>query len=109
MSNQKTGNTGKFYPFAHGVPNDLTTLYELPLYWGTLSGNDLRAGNSIIIYLLNNKMTKVQSIEKIFLLNKGRLRHFVTNSKNELYEDQNGDIYISVDSIGIHRLSFLGL
>ena len=75
----------------------------------SLSGNDLRPGKSIIIYLLNNKMTKVQSIEKISLSNNKRLRHFVTNSKNELYEDKNGDIYISVDAIGIHRLSFLGL
>jgi hypothetical protein len=94
----------------NNCPKNLSSYYKRPCLMAlSLSGNDLRAGNSIIIYLLNNKMTKVQSIEKIFLLNKGRLRHFVTNSKNELYEDQNGDIYISVDSIGIHRLSFLGL
>ena len=54
-------------------------------------------------------MTKVQSIEKIFIGDQMKLRHFVTNDKNELYEDKNGDIYISVDGIGIHKLSFLGL
>ena len=54
-------------------------------------------------------MNKVKSVEKIFIGDEMKLRHFVTNSKNELYEDKNGDIYISVDGIGIHRLSFLGL
>ena len=54
-------------------------------------------------------MTEVKSIEKIFLGDQMKLRHFVTNNKNELYEDKNGDVYISVDGIGIHRLSFLGL
>jgi hypothetical protein len=75
----------------------------------SLWGNDLRPGKSIIIYLLNNDMTKVKSIEKIFIDDKMKLRHFVTNSKNELYEDKNGDIYVSVDGIGIYKLSFLGL
>ncbi len=63
----------------------------------------------MINYLLNNDMTKVQSIEKIVIGDQMKLRHFVTNDKNELYEDKNGDIYISVDGIGIHKLSFLGL
>ena len=35
-----------------------------------------------------------------------RLRHFVTNSKNELYEDEDGNIYVSVDKKGIYKLSF---
>ena len=94
----------------NNCPKNLSAYYKRPcLIALSLSGNDLRSGKSIIIYLLNNKMTKVQSIEKISLGNNRRLRHFVTNSKNELYEDKNGDIYISVDAIGIHRLSFLGL
>ena len=38
-------------------------------------------------------MTKVKSIEKIFIGDNMKLRHFVTNNKNELYEDKNGDIY----------------
>ena len=94
----------------NNCPKNLSAYYKRPcLIALSLSGNDLRLGKSIIIYLLNNKMTKVQSIEKISLGNNRRLRHFVTNSKNELYEDKNGDIYISVDAVGIHRLSFLGL
>ena len=51
-------------------------------------------------------MKKVHSIEQIFLGNDYRLRHFVTNSKNELYEDENGHIYVSIDKIGIYRINF---
>ena len=94
----------------NNCPKKLSDYYKRPCLLAlSLWGNDLRPGKSIIIYLLNNKMTEVKSIEKIFLGDQMRLRHFVTNSKNELYEDKNGDIYISVDGIGIHRLSFLGL
>ena len=53
-------------------------------------------------------MNKVHSIEKILLRDDLKLRHFVTNSKNELYEDENGDIYISADKKGIYRLGFVG-
>ena len=74
----------------------------------SLYGNSLRPGRSIIIYLLNEKMDKVHSVEQIHLRDDLRLRHFVTNSKNELYEDKNGDIYISVDKKGIYRLGFVG-
>ena len=73
----------------------------------SLYGNELRPGRSIIIYLLNEKMDKVHSIEKIHLRDNLKLRHFVTNSKNELYEDQDGSIYVSADKIGIYKLSFV--
>ena len=52
-------------------------------------------------------MDKVHSTEKIYLRDDLKLRHFVTNSKNELYEDENGDIYISADKKGIYRISFV--
>ena len=52
-------------------------------------------------------MDKVHSIEKIYLGDDLRLRHFVTNSKNELYEDKDGNIYISADKKGIYKLSFI--
>ena len=39
-------------------------------------------------------MDKIHSVEKIFLRDDLKLRHFVTNQKNELYEDKNGDIYV---------------
>ena len=73
----------------------------------SLYGNSLRRGRSILIYLLNEKMDKVHSIEKIFLRDHLKLRHFVTNSKNELFEDKNGNIYISADKQGIYKLSFI--
>jgi len=57
-------------------------------------------------FLLNAKMTKVDSFE-IVKLNDLILRHFVTNDLNELYEDENGSIYVSADKSGIHKLSFL--
>ena len=94
----------------NNCPKNLSNYYKRPCLLAlSLWGNDLRPGKSIIIYLLNNDMTKVKSIEKIFIGDNMKLRHFVTNNKNELYEDENGDIYISVDGIGIHKLSFLGL
>ena len=71
----------------------------------SLYGNNLRKGHSIIIFLLNENLNKVESIEKIQLGNL-ILRHFVTNDKNVLYEDKNGDIYLSADKQGIFRLSF---
>ena len=52
-------------------------------------------------------MDKVHSTEKIFLRDDLKLRHFVTNAKNELFEDENGDIYISADKKGIYRISFV--
>ena len=70
-------------------------------------GNSLRPGRSILIYLLNEKMNQVHSIEKIYLRDHLKLRHFVTNSKNELYEDKDGNIYISADKQGIYKLSFI--
>ena len=57
----------------------------------SLRGNNLRTGKSLIIFLLNNKMDKVNSVEKIYLGNL-KLRHFVTNKKNDLFEDENGNI-----------------
>ena len=35
-----------------------------------------------------------------------KLRHFVTNEKNEIYEDEKGNIYVSVDLKGIYKISF---
>ena len=52
-------------------------------------------------------MNKVHSMEKIFLRDDLKLRHFVTNNKNELYEDNNGNIYVSADKKGIYKLNFV--
>ena len=89
-------------------PSKLTNYYKKPCLLAlSLYGNSLRPGRSIIIYLLNKKMDKVHSIEKIFLRDDLKLRHFVTNEKNELYEDKEGNIYISADKKGIYKLSFV--
>ncbi len=71
----------------------------------SLRGNNLRTGKSLIIFLLNNKMDKVNSVEKIYLGNL-KLRHFVTNKKNDLFEDENGNIYVSADKKGIYKINF---
>ena len=71
----------------------------------SLYGNNLRKGHSIIIFLLNKKLNKVDSIEKISLGNLV-LRHFVTNYNNTLYEDEEGSIYISADKKGIYKVKF---
>jgi hypothetical protein len=91
----------------NNCPSKLMKYYKKPcLIALSLYGNNLRNGKSIIIYLLNNKMTKINSIEKIYLGEEYPLRHFVTNEKNEMYEDINGDIYISIDGKGIYKFRF---
>ena len=92
----------------NSCPKKLKTYYKKPCLLAlSLYGNQLRSGRSLIIYLLNEKMDKVHSVEKIHLRADLRLRHFVTNSKNELYEDKEGNIYVSADKKGIYKLSFI--
>ena len=71
----------------------------------SLYGNNLRKGYSMIIFLLNETFTKVNSIEKISFDNIV-LRHFVTDKHNILYEDINGSIYVSADKKGIYKINF---
>ena len=88
-------------------PTKLKDHYKKPCLLAlSLYGNDIRPGKSLIIYLLNEKMDKVHSVEIIYLRDDLKLRHFVTNSKNELYEDEKGNIYVSADKKGIYKLSF---
>ena len=92
----------------NNCPAKLNKYYKKPCLLAlSLYGNVLRRGRSIIIYLLNDKMDKVHSVEQIHLRDDLKLRHFVTNSKNELYEDNNGSIYVSADRKGIYKLDFL--
>jgi len=89
-------------------PSKLKNYYKKPCLLAlSLSGNRTRPGKSILIFLLNEKMNQVHSIEKIYLRDHLRLRHFVTNSKNELYEDKDGNIYVSADKVGIYKISFI--
>ena len=89
-------------------PVKLKEFYKKPCLLAlSLYGNNLRPGRSIIIFLLNQKMNKVHSVEQIYIKNDLLFRHFVTNSKNELYEDKNGNIYVSADKKGIYKLSFV--
>jgi len=91
----------------NSCPSKLKNYYNKPCLLAlSLYGNSLRPGRSILIYLLNEKMDKVHSVEQIHLRDDLKLRHFVTNEKNELYEDKEGNIYISADKKGIYRLSF---
>ena len=90
----------------NNCPSVLKKYYRKPCLMAlSLYGNNLRKGHSLIIFLLNDNLDKVQSIEKIFLDNL-ILRHFVTNKENVLYEDDKGAIYISVDKKGIYRIEF---
>ena len=90
-------------------PSILKNFYNKPcLIALSLSGNNLRRGKSIIIFLLNEKRNKVHSVEQIYLGDdNNRFRHFVTNSKNVLYEDESGSIYVSADKKGIYKINFL--
>ena len=89
-------------------PNKLKDYYNKPcLIALSLRGNNLMPGKSLIIFLLSESMNSVNSIEKIQLSEELRLRHFITNSKNELYEDESGHIYVSADKIGIYKIGFV--
>jgi len=88
-------------------PNILNKFYKKPcLIALSLNGNNLRPGRSLLIFLLNEDMNKVHSIEQIHLDIGLSLRHFLTNSKNELYEDNEGNIYLSADKKGIYKIKF---
>ena len=90
----------------NNCPSVLKEYYKKPCLMAlSLYGNNLRKGHSIIIFLLNNTYSKVNSIEKI-LLDNIVLRHFVTDRKNILYEDLNGNIYVSADKKGIYKITF---
>ena len=90
----------------NNCPSVLKNYYKKNCLIGlSLYGNNLRKGHSIIIFLLNEKLNKVVSIEKISLGDLV-LRHFVTDENNILYEDENGNIYISADKKGIYKIGF---
>ena len=90
----------------NNCPLILKNYYKKPCLMAlSLYGNSLRKGHSLIIFLLSKKLDKVQSIEKI-LLNNLVLRHFVTNEKNIIYEDEEGSIYVSTDKKGIYKIKF---
>jgi hypothetical protein len=91
----------------NNCPNVLKNYYKKKCLMAlSLYGNNLRKGHSIIVFLLNDLMTKVDSFE-IIKIDNLVLRHFVTNELNELYEDESGDIYLSADKKGIYKISFL--
>jgi hypothetical protein len=90
----------------NNCPFVLKNYYKKPCLMAlSLYGNDLRKGHSLIIFLLNENLDKIQSIEKIFL-NNLVLRHFVTDKKNIIYEDGEGAIYVSADKKGIYKIEF---
>ena len=88
-------------------PKKISDYYNKPcLMASSLWGNELRQGKSILFYLLDEEMRKVISVEKIFIGDEYPIRHFVTSSNNILFEDNNENIYLSVDGKGIYSLNF---
>jgi hypothetical protein len=87
-------------------PSKLIEYYEKNCLLAlSLYGNNLRKGHSIIVFLLNNSMNKVDSFE-IIQLKDLVLRHFLTNDKNELFEDTDGNIYVTSDKQGVFKVRF---
>ena len=72
----------------------------------SLNGNSLRSGNSLIIFLLDEGLNKVQAVEKISFQPNFALRHFITNEKNEIFVDGDNSIYIAIDNRGIYKFTF---
>ena len=90
----------------NNCPSVLKQYYKKPcLVALSLKGNNLRKGHSLIIFLLNDELNKVHSVEKISL-DGLILRHFVTDTENVIYEDKDGAIFISADKKGIYKIEF---
>ena len=113
LNHEKNGYEEPIFAFIPSIgisalnkcPTKLSDYYEKNCLIGlSLYGNNLRPGKSLLIFLLDENLEKIQSIEKI-LLDKP-LRHFMTNNKNEIYEDVNGNIYVASDFNGVYRISF---
>ncbi len=114
INHQINGFTEPLFAFVPSVgisslnkcPKKLINFYQKPCLMAlSLYGNNLRKGYSILIFLLNEDLSKVNSIEKISLDDLA-LRHFVTNENNDIFEDEEGNIYISADKRGIFKVKF---
>jgi glucose/arabinose dehydrogenase len=114
VNHEKNGYEEPLFAFVPSVgisslnncPSILKKYYKKPcLIALSLYGNNLRKGYSLIIFLLNESLDKVNSIEKISF-NNIILRHFVTDKRNVLYEDKDGNIYVSSDKKGIYKITF---
>ena len=113
LDHEKNGYEEPIFAFVPSIgisslnlcPSKLYNYYKKNCLMGlSLYGNDLRPGKSLLIFLLDENLEKIHSIEKI---NLGKpLRHFMTNSKNEIFEDKDGHIYVSSDFNGIYRVNF---
>lgn len=113
LDHEKNGYEEPIFAFVPSIgisslnlcPSKLYNYYKKNCLIGlSLYGNDLRPGKSLLIFLLDKNLEKIHSIEKI---NLGKpLRHFMTNNKNEIFEDKDGHIYVSSDFDGIYRLNF---
>jgi len=91
----------------NNCPSVLKIYYKKNCLLATsLYGNNLRPGKSLVIFLLDETSTKVDALEKILLGDNLPLRHFLTNNKNEIFEDKNGSIYLSSDFNAVYRLTF---
>lgn len=91
----------------NNCPSVLKKYYKKNCLLATsLYGNKLRPGKSLVIFLLDETSTKVDALEKILLGDNLPLRHFLTNNKNEIFEDKNGSIYLSSDFNAVYRLTF---
>lgn len=115
MNHEQNGFIEPLFAFVPSVaisdlsecPNNLKKFYKKQCLMAlSLGGNALREGKSLIIFLLNEKKNTVHSIEKI-KLNDSRFRHFaVIKGKKKLYEDEEGNFYISADYDGVYKIKF---
>ena len=115
LDHEKNGYEEPIFAFIPSVgisalnkcPSKLNNYYKKNCLIGlSLYGNNLRPGKSLLIFLLDKNLEKIQSIEKISL--DRPLRHFMTNYKNEIFEDIDGNIYVSSDFNGVYRVNFNG-
>lgn len=91
----------------NNCPKILQNYYKQNCLIGlSLNGNKLQPGRSLIIFLLSEDYLKIDAIEKIYIRDNFAIRHFLTNKKNEIFESQDGSIYVSVDHKGVFEVKF---
>jgi hypothetical protein len=115
VNHEKNGFTEPLYALVPSVgisainncPKKLIKYYKKNCLLSlSLNGNEFRSGKSLLVFLLDENLESVHSVEKIFLNEKLIMRHFMTNKKNEIYEDKEGSIYVSADNEGVYKISF---
>ena len=108
-SHKKYGFTEPLFQFTPSIaisslakcPNKLQEYYERE---GCLIATSLK-NRSLYIIILNDELNRVIGFEKILL--KERLRHFAKDLEGNLFYEDDGSIYVTIDNNAVLKVSFI--